>query len=435
MKWVAFFELRGFYAGTERALGSSKGPLVVMKEGRAWDWSGDAEGCGLRPGATARQVHQCCPSAELAEYEPGHYRDRARQICDLYASFTPRVEPVDFHQAFLDLSGKIPPAGEVERICRSLAPRWGFEALAGVASSKLIARAAVMANLQSRRGNLGGPNMGGRPSSESPKSGHYRVPKEPCAGNAIWVQPGTERAFLAPLPLDLLWPVDVAVHRRLKQLGLSTIGDVAQIPEIDLIHQFGPRGRLISRWSLGVDEDEVRAAYPPHNLEHRLDFRGEVGSRLVLESALSLAAGNLTRRLQRKEEGFQRLTLEVGMAGGISKVKERVFPRPQGSLTALETALLTLLQEALSGTAEPVVGIKITLGELQPLGLMQLDLLDDLGGRAKIQREQEEKLDKALNDLRKRFPSGMVGLGCNLPSRRREERLRLVDPFRFGDQS
>jgi hypothetical protein len=229
--------------------------------------------------------------------------------------------------------------------------------------------------------------------------------------------------------------LEISVRRRLRQLGLSTIGDVAQVPETDLIQQFGPQGRSISRWSFGLDDEEVRAAYPPRNLEHRMNFRGEVGSRLVLESALSLTAGSLARRLQQKGEGFQRVTLEVGMAGGVSRVAERIFPRPQGNLTALETALLTLFQEALAGTAQPVIGIKITLGELQPLGLAQLNLLDDFGGTAKIRREQEEKLDKALSDLRKRFPSGMVGLGCNLPSRRREERLKLVDPFRFGDQS
>src|SRR3989442_8704746 len=63
-------------------------------------------------------------------------------------------------------------------------------------------------------------------------------------GGAFIVPPGEEGVFLASQPVAVL-PLDSDAHRRLRLLGLRTLGRLAALPEEAIVSQFGRAGR---RW-------------------------------------------------------------------------------------------------------------------------------------------------------------------------------------------
>src|SRR5256885_6837406 len=79
-------------------------------------------------------------------------------------------------------------------------------------------------------------------------------------GEAVIVQPGEEGAFLSSQPLAAL-SLDPDTHRRLRQLGLTTLGRLAALPQEAVVSQFGAAGR---------SEEHTSELQSPCNLVCRL---------------------------------------------------------------------------------------------------------------------------------------------------------------------
>ena len=71
------------------------------------------------------------------------------------------------------------------------------------------------------------------------------------------VAPGTERRFLAPLPVSKLWGVGPKTAGRLRSEGIETIGDLADKPDEWWSKRFGKTGGYMRRLALGRDDSPV----------------------------------------------------------------------------------------------------------------------------------------------------------------------------------
>lgn len=76
------------------------------------------------------------------------------------------------------------------------------------------------------------------------------------------VEPDRERAFLAPLAVDLL-PLPAEDVQRLGWLGIRTLGQFAALPAAGVWERFGKPGKLAQRWARGQDDRPVRAGPQP----------------------------------------------------------------------------------------------------------------------------------------------------------------------------
>ena len=118
-------------------------------------------------------------------------------------SVTPLVEQLSIDEAFLDVRRRPPPARRPGRD-RGHDPRAGCATRPGSSSSVGVASTKFLAKLAS---DLAKPD------------------------GLLVVEPGTEREFLAPLPVSRLWGVGPATLTKLERMGLRTIGDVAALDE------------------------------------------------------------------------------------------------------------------------------------------------------------------------------------------------------------
>lgn len=405
---VAYLEISGLYAGfCQNNLPARGRPLVVYRKGRVFDRSKEAAAEGVASGMSRSQVRHLCPQAREEEYVQERFASRVREFLDLVSGFSSAVEPLTMepllgHQVFLDLmgcSGSDGPKREMDRLVRK-AGAFGFSVRSGLASNRLLARIAA----------------------ERRKA----------------VVPGREREYLAPLPIDCLWPLEERIRSGLRRLGILTAGELARIPETELISRFGPEGALARRLSLGIDPSPVAGLYPLREITRRREFEPPVSDLIVLEAAASALAGSLARELEKAGQAALELALAVtidGRAGDIRSVRR--FGKPELRASFLAASALAPFRGLLgaapeSGKTIGVTGLVLTVRDLRSARVDQLDFFNERSGR------DPQKLAEVVEAIKKRYPGERIRLGMGPDYRnaagRRELMLSLIDPWRRNGQ-
>lgn len=377
-------------------------PLVVLENGSVIDASPES---GVKLGLSARHARQVCRAALHLPYNPEDYRKRSFDLGELYLKLTPGVELVRKHQAFLDLSGPDHPLPRITQLAYSLVPQFGYGLKLGLAPNRLVARALVLA---AEAGLL-------------PRRSHPQLP----SGVALWIAlPGEEERLLAQLPIDCLWLSGDELVNKLRWLGLCRIGQLAQIGEGELYRRFGSAGALLYAHSRGRDDSPLQVNFPPPEERVRVNFGGEVESRLALERALADLAGELNQRLRQRRLGYQKLTLTITQDDGGAVSVSRVLPRAENNPELCRHTLLVLMERA--RIARPVSGLAVTAAQLRPVLGRQLRLF---AGPTEA-RERQSGLEKTIETLGRKYRATVVATGRDLAPSRREILLGFYDPMR-----
>jgi DNA polymerase IV len=157
-----------------------------------------------------------------------HYAEISRQIRTIFHSFTPFVEPLSLDEAFLDVcgcEGLFGPAPEIARkIKNRIRAETGLIASVGVAPNKYLAKLAS---------DIGKPD------------------------GFVVLEPNKVTEFLATLPVSRIWGVGKKGEKRLHDMGIRTIGQIAALPEEALSDRFGEMGRHIWQLAQGQDDRSV----------------------------------------------------------------------------------------------------------------------------------------------------------------------------------
>ena len=351
-------------------------PLVVG--GRPWDLGAVldccplAEAAGVSPGLRLSQAEALCPAARFVPAREELYRAAHEALLGAAGLFTPTVETAGLGFLYAEVSGLERRFDSDAHLARHMA--WeaermsGLDVRVGVGSSKFVAEQAARA---------------ARPGSG-------------CA-----VPGGQERAFLSPLHLSAL-PADPEMHRRLHLLGVRTLGALAALPRLAVVHQFGPHAGPVHDLACGVDPRPVHPAAPPLVLERSCAFPDPLGDRAPLLAHAGRLATALAAELSRR--GYQAEALRLQLEEEREETHAAGAPveppsADPGRLSRLAGRLLGGL--ALAG---PVSALTLTAYPLRPshLGATQLVLFT---GSSDSRRS---RLQEALRRLRERFGEMIV---------------------------
>jgi DNA polymerase-4 len=188
----------------------------------------EARRFGVASAMPISEAWRRCPKGVYLHPDMERYARESARIMAILERFSDRVEPVSIDEAFLDATGSGRALGSGETIGRKLKQAirddTGLTASVGVACSKLVAKVA----------------------SDVRKPDGLTV-----------VPPGTEAAFLAPLPVRRLWGVGPKLEETLAKLGVTTIGELAAIDPARLEHKLGTHGHDLLRLARGEDNRDV----------------------------------------------------------------------------------------------------------------------------------------------------------------------------------
>ena len=288
---ILHVDMDAFYAAVEqrdrpellgRPVIVGANPLGGRGRGVVSTASYEARAFGVGSAMPISQAWRLCPKGVYLPVDMEKYGRESERIMKILRRFTDRVEPVSIDEAFLDVTGSGRVFGSGEEIARRLKEAISREtrltASVGVAASKLVAKVAS----------------------------DMRKPD-----GLVVVPPGTEAAFLAPLPVRRLWGVGPKMEEQLARLGIQTIGDLAAAEPKRLQRRLGTHGHDLLQLARGADEREVvaePAGAKSLGQEHTYDHDTDDPDRLR-RTLLELADG-VARRLRRHGLRARTVTLK-----------------------------------------------------------------------------------------------------------------------------
>ena len=236
----------------------------------------------------------------------------------------------------------------------------------------------------------------------------------------VVVPRGEEREFLAPLPLRRLWGVGPKTRQVLEDLGMRTIGDLAQADPALLDARLGEHGSTIRRRARGDDDDREVVAEPgdPKSIGHAHTFDRDTLDRATIERTLLRLSEGVGRRLRSHELRGRTVTLQLRVAPFETRTRQRTLAEPTADDLRIYETARALLREALAadrdaGRVSPVRLVGVTASGL--VGGEQLDLFT--GARV-------SRLNAALDAVRLRFGDDALDRAS---AREASSRRRLSD--------
>lgn len=385
-------ELAGKPVVVAKSAGSTSGVVVSV--------SFEARASGVSEAMTVRHAGRICPDAVFVPADYALYRSVSSEIMDIFSRYSPLVEPEALDRAWVDVTGSRRLFGGPRKIAveamRAIGET-GYIASAGIASSKLVAQVASGAH------NVG---AGFKPALKI-------------------VAPRDESAFLAPLSVDLLPGVGSKTSRRLFELGVKTIGQLAAIPEKLLIRQFGEAGGRLRGRALGIDHGQVRADWPPEviNIEHMFpdplfepaeveEKLRPIADRLAIELRVSNRLAETISLVLRNVEAHVPTPDTQHLTPAVWRLK-----RPVNHAPDILFALKRLLPMQMKPDME-VIGVNVALSDLTVGEGVQLSLLGA--------GERRRRLDRLVEVVRERFGDGALIYASSLTASGRERAFARI---------
>jgi DNA polymerase-4 len=343
----------------------------------------EARTFGVHSAMPLRTARRLCPQGVFLPGRFERYAEASLQVMRVFDSFTPLVEPISLDEAFLDVSGA--PAGDGPTIGRALKSRVrddiGLVLSVGVATNKLVAKVAS---------DLRKPDA------------------------LVVVAPGEEAAFLAPLPVSRLWGVGPRVRQALADYGVTTIGQLAAVPEATLRRRFGRHGAELGQRARGIDPSPVVSGHAPKSIGHEHTFNVDVTERSGLDGTLLWLAESVASRLRRHHLAAGGVQLKLRYEGFETLTRQATLPQP----TTDAHGLLEVVHRLLDRTLEP--GRAVRLIGITGISLVDAQQLTLFGDGQRVQR-----LAEATDAVREKFGDRAITrarLLRDAPERRFSER-------------
>src|SRR5207237_1950158 len=164
-------------------------------------------------------------------------------------------------------------------------------------------------------------------------------------GGAVIVRSGEEGRFLAAQPLAVL-PLDPDTYRRLRQLGVTTLGALAALPEEAVVSQFGRVGRRLWRLAAGRIAEPVVGQVVPEPIVAAIAFFSPVGERRLLVHALDRLLERALRDPRRSGWRVQVVRARAELEHGASWLVEATLKDPSADRARIAAPLTTQLERS-----------------------------------------------------------------------------------------
>jgi DNA polymerase-4 len=325
------------------------------KRGNVQSATQDALDCGVEVGMSMLAALERCPRARVTRTDMRRYREVSGRLRACLRIDVQALETVGLEAAFLGCHlgaslgaaagavGTLEPADELAaRLQRRVASKLDLPLRVGIAGVKFLARLAA---------------------EESGPSG------------LLHVRPGTEAAFLQPLPLARLPGVGPKTLATLRSMGACCIGDLLRIDSARLEDELGNHGLRILEYARGEDHARVRAARHPQTLSKEHTFEAEQLDLGVLWERLQGLSASVEAALGREGLSARRVAIKVRYSDGETTTRSQTLSGRVSSQAEIYATAASLLERTHAGS-RPIALIGVTLAGLAGGGApdAQLDL-------------------------------------------------------------
>ena len=337
----------------------------------------EARKFGVHSAQPIQTAKKLCPHAIFLRGDHAKYRAYSDKIYQFFGEFTPVVEMMSIDEAYLDLTGCERLHGSAfraaDRLIRSVKESTGLNCSVGVSTSHLVSKIA---------------------SDQAKPHG------------LLYVLPGREAKFLAPLPIRRMPGIGKVTEPELRALDIHTIGDLQQWSRDGLKQRFGQYGEWLYVKSRGEDTGAYAYQEEPKSVSHETTFDIDTDDTEELERTLSYLAQLVARRLRDHGLFARTVGLKLRYADFRTLTRDVTLDEPTHLDSIIYENILGLFHRARNRR------LKVRL-----VGVRASNLEHSTFQRNLLEAPQRDKLDRVLeaaDKVRDRFGFDAVRLARSL---------------------
>jgi DNA polymerase-4 len=393
MKTIFHVDMDAFFVSVEEIFDPTlKGKPVVVggqshERGVVSAASYAARKFGVHSAMPLRTAYQHCPHAIFVDGHPERYREYSRKAFDVLQQFSPQVEMASIDEAYLDLTGTDRLHGSPLLAAHKLHERMkgatSLNCSIGIATSRLVAKVA---------------------SDQAKPNG------------ILWIVPGQEIGFLAPLDVRKIPGIGKVMERNLNAIGIQRVGDLAVLDQSFLESKFGKWGLALAGKAKGLDaggwfDGDIGVHEDPKSISHEHTFNEDTADATALEAMLARLSEMVGRRLRENNLFARTVQLKLRYSDFSTYTRARTIDSgTQLDIDLLEEVRL-LFRKAWNGSPVRLLGVHA--GSLEG-EQGQINLLT--GERSERWRKALDAADR----MRDKFGESSVSMAAGMKARFRE---------------
>lgn len=342
---------------------------------------------GIHSAMPLRTAAKLCPHAVFVHGHPDRYREYSHKVHEVLLSMTPAVEMASIDEAYIDMTGTERLHGHPLKAAHQLHERMkaktNLNCSVGIASSRVVAKIC---------------------SDQAKPNG------------VLYILPGQEADFLAPLDVRKIPGVGKVTEKRLNELGIRLIGDLAKFGEANARRELGEWGLSLVGKARGEDaggwfDEEIGEGSGAKSISHEHTFDVDTADRERLESTLARLSQMVCRRLREDHLDARTFQIKLRWTDFTTITRAMTVEHP----TSVDTEVFTVIRDLFRANWKPgatvrLLGVHASGFEGDP----QMQLLpDEHANRMKTALQTADK-------LRDRFGEGVVSLAMGMKSKFRE---------------
>jgi DNA polymerase IV len=383
---ILHIDMDAFFAAVEqRDHPALKGKAVVVGgdsgRGVVAAASYEARRYGIHSAMPMFMARQRCPQLIIVSARRGRYSEISRAVMAILDRYSPLVEQVSIDEAYLDAAGcqrlHGPPEAMARAIKSAIRQETGLTCSIGVAPLKFLAKIA---------------------SDMQKPDGLTVIARERLD------------EVIATLPVEKVPGVGSHARQQLRQLGITTLGDVNTFRSAGLLNRLGKFGHRLIDLAHGQDDSAVIPHAPAKSISSERTLAADTRDRQLLRQHLLAQSQEVGRQLRRKGLLARTITLKIKKADFKQVTRSVTLEHAsQSSELLYRTAAALLERQALDNAVRLIgVGASALIADTTPQQacLFSVDDPKTCGW---------EKVDRAVDRIAERFGRSAVHRGSLTP--------------------
>ena len=342
---------------------------------------------GVHSAMPLRTAAKLCPQAIFVDGHPERYREYSHKVFEVLNRYSPKLEMVSIDEAYVDMTGTErlhgPPLRAAHALHEAMKATTSLNCSIGIGTSRMIAKVC---------------------SDQAKPNG------------VLYVLPGGEKEFLAPLDVRKIPGVGKVMEKRLQEQGIHKVGDLADHDERWLKQNFGALGLALAGKSRGLDagawfDGEIGEDEGPRSISHEHTFNSDTAEPQVLEAMLARLSEMVCRRLREQNLHARTLQLKLRYSDFATITRAHTLEEP----TAVDSEVFSAVRELFRSNWNK--------GAVRLLGVHAAHFEEESEQLSLEGRTAHDKWNQALSAadrLREKFGENAVSLATGMKARFRE---------------
>lgn len=387
LSWTAVEQLKNGAKTDLRTIPSIIGGNQKSRHGIVLAKSVPAKKYGIHTGEPVVNAFRKCPELQIAPPNHKMYHAYSRELMQFLKTYTPDIEQVSVDECYMDFTGiahrYTSPVDAAFEIKDAVYEKFGFTVNIGISVNHLLAKMAS--------------------DFEKPNKVHTLFPEE--IPSKMW-----------PLPVSELYMAGRSSVEVLQKLEIRTIGELAKTDPGLLELHLKSHGKTLWEFANGMDNSKViRERVEAKGIGNSTTLPRDVTTEEGAQEVFLMLAETVAGRLRKEKQKAGMVSVEIKYHTFQSVSHQRQLTKPSYADQVIYDTVRELFRELWNGEPVRLLGIRTSklVDESEPEQMSIFDF-QDMKELELPKDEKHQKLDKALDSIRKKYGEDAITRGTLL---------------------